>query len=215
MAFQMTNMVRYAIKGRWSNGRPVVNILDMSVQANANAPGGPFTSEIRYEWVAEKALDIADNWKDHILPTLTTAYQFEAVSWIDLNSANGSTGEVTPTGGGAAGALGADSSVPQNTLLISKIEGARSRGTRPGRWYLSGVPEAKFDNNGILDPIWVTQMDNKLEEFRQGVEDQGLTDDVWSVPVVIHEKSASAGEITKFSTSNKMGKQGRRYDGRA
>lgn len=215
MAFQMTDIVRYAINGRWSNGRPVVNILDMSVRQNPNFPPEPIIDEDRFDNVREKAIDIANNWRDHLLPNLTTAYTLENVSWVDLSSANGSTGETSPDEGPQSGALGADSSVPQNTLLITKVEGARTRGTRPGRWYLSGVPEGKIDNNGIVDPVWRTQMDNALEDFRTGIEDQGVADDVWGVPVVVHEKSATAGEITAFRTSAKIGKQGRRYDGRA
>ena len=215
MAFQMVDMVRYAITGRWSNGRPVVNILDMSVRANPSAPGWPFTDEDRSSWVEEKALDVADNWAEHVVDQLTNTYTFEGVGWVDLNSANGTTGFVAPTGGPVVGGQAAASSPPQNTLLVSKIENGRRRGTRPGRWYVSGLPEGEVDGNGIVAGNHVTGMNTRFELFRQGVEDQGIADDVWSVPVVIHESTQSAGEITRFETSTKIGKQGRRYDGRA
>lgn len=215
MPFQMNYMVRTALAGRWSNGRPVINILDMSIRINPDAPDVPWIEDDRPEFIREKCRDIADNWVDHLLPNMTNAYTFEGVGWVDLHSANGSTGFIAPTAGPANGALGADSAPPQNTLLITKLEGGRTRGTRPGRWYLSAVRDEDIDNNGIVRPIWRAQMDASLEDFRQGIEDQGITDDIWSVPVVIHEKSATAGEITSFATSQKIGKQGRRYDGRA
>lgn len=215
MAFAMTYMVRYSLLGRWSNGRPVVNILDMSVRQNPAGEGVPWIESDRATNIATKAKDIADNWVDHMIPNLTSAYTFEGVGWTDLNSANGSTGQVAPTGGPAVGALGADSQPPQATLLVTKVEGTRSRGTRPGRWYLSAVRDSDIDNNGIVSPTWRLQIDGALEDFRQGVEDQSPVDDLWSVPVVIHERTATAGEITAFVTSQKMGKQGRRYDGRA
>nr|CRY96606.1 hypothetical protein [uncultured prokaryote] len=215
MAFQMSNMVRYAIRGRWSNGRPVINILDMSVRVNPDLPDVPWGPQDRADAIEAKAGDIANNWKENLLPAMTSAYTFEDVAWVDLNSANGSTGSRTADGGGAPGGLGADSQPPQTTLLISKLEGGRTRGTRPGRWYLSAVRDQDIDNNGIVLPIWRTQINNVLEAFRTGIEDQGVTDDVWGVPVVIHEKTATAGEITKFECSQKVGKQGRRYDGRA
>lgn len=214
MPFQMTNMVRYALQGRWSNGRPVINILDMSVKL-AEPADPPGLAPTRLEMCETVALDIADNWSDHLLPYMTSAYTFEGVSWVDLDSANGSVGFKAPDGGPVVGGLGADSMPPQNTLLITKVEGTRTRGTRPGRWYLSAVRDQDVDNNGLVRPEWRAQMDIQLEEFRSGIEDQSLTDPIWSVPVVIHEASATAGEITTFSTSQKIGKQGRRYDGRA
>ena len=214
MPFQMTNMVRYALLGRWSNGRPVVNMLDMSVKLAADFdPLGIAPS--RLEMCETVALDIADNWSDHLLPYMTSAYTFEGISWVDLDSASGSVGFKAPDGGPVVGGLGADSMPPQNTLLITKVEGSRTRGTRPGRWYLSALRDQDVDNNGLVRPEWRAQMDIQLEEFRSGIEDQSVSSPIWRVPVVIHESAATAGEITTFSTSQKIGKQGRRYDGRA
>lgn len=215
MPFIMSNIVRTALLGRWSNGRPVVNILDMWVRQNPESVELPWTSNDRADHILAVAKDIADNWVEHLIPNLTSAYTFEGVSWMDLNSLNGSTGQTAPTGGPAVGALGADSQPPQATLLVTKVEGGRTRGTRPGRWYLSAVRDSDIDNNGIVRPEWRTQVNDALEQFRQGIEDQGIADDVWSVPVVVHEAAATAGEITTFEVSQKMGKQGRRYDGRA
>lgn len=216
MAFQMTGMVRTALTGRWSNGRPVVNILDMSVLPNGAVEILPGENpKTRAEGIETACRDIADNWVEHMIPNFTSAYTFEGVSWVDLDSLDGSTGFVAPTAGPVAGALGADSMPPQATLLVTKVEGGRTRGTRPGRWYLSAVRDTDIDNNGIVRPEWREQIDTALEAFRSGIEDQGINDWFFTVPVVIHESAATANEITSFTTSQKMGKQGRRYDGRA
>lgn len=217
MPFQMSNMVRFALLGQWSNGRPVLNMLDMHViiRDTEPIPPTPPTPTSRVEAIEITAGDIADNWADHLVPYMTSAYTFTGVSWVDLDSASGSTGFRAPSDGPAVGGLGGDSMPPQNTLLITKVEGSRTRGTRPGRWYLSAVRDSDIDNNGLVRPEWRTQMDLQLEKFRSGVEDQGIDNEVWTVPVVIHESAATANEITKFTTSQKIGKQGRRYDGRA
>lgn len=211
----MTNIVRYALNGRWTNGRPIVNILDMDVRTNSLPDPGGFLPE-RDEAVEEAAERLATAWQEHLLPNLSSSYGFEGVSWVDLDSESGSTGSIVPVSDyPQVGALGADAEVPQTTLLVEKQLSGRRRGTRNGRWYISGVPEMRIDNNGIVLPIWVTQMDNALSDFLGDVSKEGTADHVWTVPVVVHESAAGANRITKLKTSAKVGKQGRRYDGRA
>lgn len=94
---------------------------------------------------------VATRWQTDILPNLGNQVTITGVKFVDLNSADGPTGEgdTNPsldTEGGIGGGQ-----MPANTTFLIKKRISATRDVRPGRWYLSGVAEGTVDDTGNVN----------------------------------------------------------------
>lgn len=144
------------------NGNPIATIMDVDV-----IPG---IGRDRSDTSREVAEDAGGSWQDHIVAELSDHYVFTGTSYVDLNSEDGSTGEVPPDSGKPlAGAVGADTMAPQVQYLVHKNIDNGSRGRRSGRLYLPGVFESSVDDAGIVATDTREQYDDSFEDFKDGV----------------------------------------------
>lgn len=144
------------------NGRPIATIMDVDV-----IPG---IGRDRSDTSREVAEDAQGAWQDHIVEMLTDHYVFTGTSYVDLNTEDGSTGEVAPDGEKPIqGATAADVMAPQVQYLIHKNLDTSSRGARSGRLYLPGVFESSVDDAGIVNTDTREQFDDQFEDFKDGV----------------------------------------------
>lgn len=125
---------RFAINGTFA-AEPVVNIWDMHV----DSLGGSDRDD-NMPRVAERILD---KWCDHILPMLQNDYTFTDVSWVDLDTADGSTGAITSGADEVLPQSGTQVGSPLPASVAAKVAKVinRTRGKRNGRLYLCGLDE--------------------------------------------------------------------------
>lgn len=206
MALSVNGVVRYTIKGRWSTGRAVVNVMDMYVQ-------GAVLGSTRDDQILAVAGDIGNAWQDHIVPNVSSSYTFEGVDYLDLNGLDGIVGTVPPsTTRPVTGGQTQDSNAPNVTAIIEKQTGAGRRGTRAGRLFLTGIPDSRVNNNGVLTTEWRAQLDDVFGDFFESIDDGGIAE-VPQYPVVVHVKSQTATRVTGFATQPLIGQQKRRLRG--
>lgn len=206
MPLSVPNVVRYTIKGRWSTGRAVVNVMDMHVE-------GATVGSTRDDQIVAVAGDIGNAWQDHIVPNVSNSYTYEGIDYLDLNGTDGIVGTVPPsTTRPIVGGVGADSNAPNVTAIIEKQTGAGRRGTRAGRLFLSGIGDGRVNNNGVLTTEWRQQLDDVFADFFESIDDGGIAE-VPQYPVVVHVKSQTATRVTGFVTQPLIGQQKRRLRG--
>lgn len=167
MALVAPGICRYAINQTYG-GRPAVNIIDMQVDTT-----GEVTD--RDQACFRIAGDILNNWVDHVQGVQTSQVAFQSVSWVDLNSLNGSTGErsattdkTLPTTGTASGG-----NAPGNVAFRVNKGGTARRGERSGRMYLVGVPEEANENSAAneVNDAWIGYVNTAMADFLAGVND--------------------------------------------
>lgn len=175
MAFQWTadNVTEVAIRGHWTNGRPVVNVLH--VRREEDDP-------------AESARDVLNNWQDHVLNLLSGNYSLDGARFTDKESVDGVTGFVIPDP--AKFLVGQQPVVtlpPNNAVLIHK-EIASSVGRHAGRIYLPAERESVYDDNGLVGATALANYNTRMGTFFDGVS--GALDNEL---VVVHKRDAIAG----------------------
>lgn len=204
---------RFVVNGEYAS-RPVVNILDMDIGVGGSAVS-------RSDAIYQKAGDILNDWTENILPILDDNYLAASVSWIDLNTLDGPTGERnstdertwplvgTRTGQGMPGAMAFR--VNKNTVA--------ARGQRQGRMYLCGVQEADTDdsNPNVVAPARIAVMNTALSNFLDDInEGGGGVGDYSANLVVVHTKDGvftSASDVTALTVDTRLGTQVRRLRG--
>lgn len=137
------NVARYAVTGTVA-GRVVTNVFDMRIFN----PGATVT---RAESVEDQAGVFVNQWANDILPQMVNNYSFEQVSWVDLNSADGTVGIRTSTGTETLPQAGGSASQPMPTnvaTLVRKLT-VSSRGARKGRTYWYGANELATEDPNI------------------------------------------------------------------
>ena len=118
-------------------GQPVANILDVRIDTTGSL-------DSRLEACTECARDILSNWDDHIRISQADDLTCLSVSWVDMNSESGSTGEVTTGTGAVWPAVGGGGSAPFSAnvaVLVTKVLETGTRNRRNGRMYLCGGAE--------------------------------------------------------------------------
>lgn len=191
---------RYAMNGSYS-GQEVVNILDMHLDSEAGSGGrdGP---------CFDQAGILINQWSGDVMAHLSSGYTFESVSWIDLDSDEGSVGERTTTDTVSLPVSGAGSweAHPGNVALrINKNTVAR-RGQRQGRMYLVGYAEAGTSQAqpNMVTPSTLASLATTLESFLDNInQEEGVLspDEYTSELVVVHTK---LGQFTNFSVVDSL-----------
>ncbi len=117
--------------------RQIANILDYKISDQDVTFGRP-------EAALDQAKIIAKEWKLRFLVGQSSSLKLEKISWVDLNSLDGSTGEFQGDADiplNVVGGLTGDALTPSTAVLFTKIA-AGGRGTKSGRMYLAGLSEA-------------------------------------------------------------------------
>lgn len=209
MVMVVPNVVRYAVHQQLG-GRAVVNIVDMDVRINGVGPS-------REDAVHDVAGDLLNNWTDHILAYQCQHISALSISWVDLDSVNGSVGSrnstddnTWPDNGGTSSPIPFPGMVAMR--VIKNTTGGRQ--ARKGRMYLAGFDEGKSGTqpNQWL-PAVVSDMNTRLAGFLSGIEDAGALNVVERFPVVIHAPAGgtpNATRVTGYSVDPVMGTQRRR-----
>lgn len=209
-------IARFSVEGYYE-ANPVVNVLDINI---SDLAGGAD----REDACANVAGDLLNQWAEHVLPLLCDNYVCERVSWIDIDSLTGSTGERTSTddntwpqgGSSTAAALpGAVAArVNKNTIAV--------RGQRQGRMYICGIPEEATVANSpnTLTPEFIENLSDAMEEVRSGLEgDEIIAGGIGaytSSPNVVHTVDnvyVGKSRITRMVVAPLLGTQVRRMRG--
>jgi hypothetical protein len=154
MPYVVPGIVRYTINGRLGS-RDVANVLDYRIDTT----GG---TSSRADSAFNMAGILINEWSAEVLINLSSAYSFTSVSWVDLDSASGSTGVRTTSGAislPTAGSLTGDPLPGNVSQLVTKAT-ASQRGRRSGRLFLAGLTEADTSGNNILAArltVWETR----------------------------------------------------------
>lgn len=179
------DVCRFAVNQHWSNGRKVVNVLDMRI-FNENL------TTTRNEAIEDQAEIISNRWSVDVFAHLANNLVMETVSWVDLNSSSGSTGSVAFESGDT-GAEPTDQAYQPNTaFLVSKVIGGHARGARNGRMYLAGMHEGQSADDGSLV---ISDVQTDLDSFFGNInQDNGLTDPAYTSRLcVVHLGPKPAG----------------------
>lgn len=203
---------RYTVHGTF-NGREVANIVDQRIDTTG-------TVLDRDEQVQAIAGDILNNWSDHVLPLLTSQYTATEVSWVDLNAADGSTGERSSTDGSTWPQAGGstDPAAQGNVAYrINKVGTAR-RGQRAGRMYLCGVGESANNtaNANQVNPTVASDVSDAMQEFLEGINDDdplGGSDHEMVVIHVVNEVYQGWSAVQALECDSVFGSQRRRLRG--
>lgn len=177
-------VARFTINATYG-GENIANIVDVRIEEEGIGADRPDACE-------QQARDILHAWDDRILTFLTNDYVAQSVSWVDLDSADGSTGVVT-TGGGdtwpKAGGNTTDQPTPGNVaLLVTKVAPGGGRRTRNGRMYVAGISEALTDatNPGNVTTASLASLTAAFEGFSSDVSNTFLGEGYTSNMVVVH-----------------------------
>lgn len=197
MAFIVPGVCRYALNGR-AAGRNVVNVLDYKIDTTGSTAA-------RAQSCSDQAGILINEWADSILPILHSTYNFESVTFADLNSADGATGSRSVTsvrslplpGGGTGEAL------PSNAAgLVTKVTSS-ARGQRNGRLYLSPHGESNSIGNELRGDVradWQSRFTAFLGDTEQSDPNLGV---YTSEMVVVHiETRDPAGNPATGSSTN-------------
>lgn len=208
MALIVPNVVRCSFRGQWTNGEPVVNVLDVDIT------GGGIVS--RDEAKDATFPDLVQNWQTQMLDVFANNYTFIGMDWVDLDSEEGEVGFEPPDAGSpVVGAISTASAPPSVATIVNKICSSRTRGRRNGRWYLPLATEANIDENGAVAASTVTSVLASCNAFRSNVN-QSLPLDTRNVTIGVVSNPVEAGlpvlfmPITSFSVRPLVGTQRRR-----
>lgn len=189
------NITEIAVKGQWSNGRPVVNVFHVKREEDD---------------AAASARDLLNNWQDHIVGALSNNYTCIGAHFRDRNEVGGVVGDILadaakPRVGGSAGAA----STPNVAVLLRKL-GVFHAGQKPGRTFLPGVEEASVDEDGMLTTTFVSAMNALAAAFLSGLSGAGSNQ-----LVTVHftgptDNSGTPTDVTAFVTDPKVATQRRR-----
>lgn len=171
MALIAPDIVRYTVVSR-CGGEDIMNIVDVRLTSEIPPVGD------RDDAIHDLAGDILNNWTDHILSVQHAALTAYEVRWVDLNSADGSTGsrsstdaETWPKAGTASGGR----CMPNNVVMwaAKNLEGG-GRQSRRGRMGLGGMLE-EYTSSTSEPNTWtadaVAGINAALEDWKDGIQD--------------------------------------------
>ncbi len=201
---------RYAVN-QTIGGQDVVNILDMQVDTTGSTTG-------RSDALFNVAGDILNAWSARILVNQSNQLSALSVSWLDLNTLDGNTGERSGTSANAwpkAGSLTGTGVMPAMVSLRADKATSGGRGTKRGRIYFAGMRED--DTAPGVAMSWtstiVRDWNAGLALFLQNINDQdaaGIPFDIQRQLVVVHAGLGTFSEVTGLSANPLISTQVRR-----
>ena len=202
MPLVVPSVTRFTLHGHWTNSRPIANILDMAWDTE-----GAFGS--RNDNIVTIAEDVRNAWQDHILKFMSNNYVFDGVSWVDMDSADGSTGSIPRDTGRQTAGSSEDPAMPPSVAYNVKKFTTGGRSSRSGRWFNAGIPEGSVDEDGIISTGTQASINGHLSDFLGSVTDLGGLE-LDKAPVVIHAASATGNKIIDLKVDPLVAYQGRR-----
>lgn len=158
---------RYTLKGMIAD-RPWANIIDMEIDTTLGIGD-------RSDAIFTTAGDILNNWVEYMLPGLVPEMSFTEISWVDLNTTDGTTGQrsetseyTLPENGDSAGEFNAGSVA---FLYTKELVGA-ARNARTGRMYVAGPGTVGIEDNMLL-PNTLANRQAAANTFLANITDEG------------------------------------------
>lgn len=164
-------------------------------------PGSAWANVIDIDMLGDVSIDRAEMcllmagvlgkaWVDHIAENVVSSVTLRDVSWVDLDSATGSTGSTTdfvdvdaPQSGTNVGDM-----LARNTCYLIKKGGGSQRGARSGRWYVPGINEEEAGEVNISAER-VTQFNADLLFYLGQITDPVFDPAFSAQPVVVHTRN--------------------------
>lgn len=182
----------------------------------------------RAEAVFTQAGQILNAWCEEILPEQSSVFEFTSVSWLDLDSLDGTTGSRSSTddftlplpGGGSASGLVA------NVGVLVKKEVSAGRTARSGRAFVAGYPEnlTAGDANHIDSTVLATLQGN-WDDFLTSINEDGGGLSTYSPDLDVTHITARDGDgnptegdgihVTALQVQSLLATQRRRLRGRS
>lgn len=155
MAPTAENVVQVTFLGTMSNGRAHDNVLAFRASGLNGSPDG----------VPELVEAVRDAWQDNIVGIMALGYTFTGCRFIDLDSAEGATGEVAPDPLKTLLGPLTNPPPPNCSLLVTKVVTGAGRASRNGRMYLWVGNEGSIDAEGDFDPALLPTFQSALDGF--------------------------------------------------
>lgn len=213
MAIIAPGICRYVVHGRYG-GQEMLNIIDMQIDTTGEIVG-------RHDAISTVAGDIINNWSDHILEIVSSSYTVETLTWVDLDEADGETGIRTSTDGSSWPLPGGQSAdgFPGNTYLkVTKVLEGKNRQQRNGTLRLGAIPEGATSPgspNVVNDPGYLSLVQPALDDFLDGINDQGVFEFSRQMVVVhtVNDVFTSYSGVASLLSTNRLGTLSRRMPG--
>lgn len=111
------------------------NVVDMHIFDRSVATS-------RHDAITDQAQILADQWSADLAEHFPPALTLNAVSWVDLDTETGEIGSLD------VGESGTDNTVcfPGNVAVLVTKNVTSERGSRKGRFFVMGYPEASTDS---------------------------------------------------------------------
>lgn len=153
-----------------ANGRPWAMVLHMDIDTD--------TGDSRNAAIADQAKVLNNEWYDWIRALCNVSTNMVGTSWVDLNSADGSTGSSVATDAPAVvPAVGIATGEPYGRAVakLVKKHTVSARGRRSGRIYLPGATETQIQD-GAITSAHMTQLNTNMTAWRDAInqESSGL-----------------------------------------
>lgn len=176
-----SDTIQISMLGRWTNGRPVVNVLHFRIDAEAGSVE-----------IEDEVQDVVQNWQSQLMDNFANNYTFEGARWMDLRSLDGDTGVVPPdpaerTTGDAL----QEAADPSTSILVHKNVTA-GRSTRSGRMYLPAPPEGQIDENGVISGANLAGYNADMAAFLANTTQGGIGEAVNRHMVVLHSDGSTS-----------------------
>jgi hypothetical protein len=209
-ALVVPTVARFAVNQRMAN-REIVNILDVQVT--------PFADTARSFAVEEAAKVVLQRWSDNVRPNQSNSMLCESVSYVDLHSLVGTTGEVTQGSGAAqwplAGPRGGQA-LPTNVAALVNKSTSAGRGSKSGRLFFTGLTETDSgDSPNTLTAGAVAAITNGFSDLRAGINAYQSGQVGLLRLVVVHTSQLTPGQgtwtlVTAMSAEAELSTQSRR-----
>lgn len=162
MPLIVDGVCRYTFNGLIMD-RPFANIMDMQIDTTGSTAS-------RGDAIYDCAGNMLNAWVSYIAPRVVGECSLTSISWTDLDSLTGVTGErsstsetTLPVSGGASSATS-----PGSVSVLVTKQTQSQRGARNGRWYQTGISEdaAQGQNLGTsVRDAWQTAFDSFLTQI--------------------------------------------------
>jgi hypothetical protein len=157
---------RFAVHGTILD-RPWVNVLDMHIDSEI--------LEDRNENIEDQAKILLNEYYDEIRPEMSVSWTVEKVTFVDLDQADGITGERStgdsPRVFPAAGTQSASETVPGSVCALVSKRTTSARGKRSGRMFLPASVEGAIVGQNLTSSK-VTTLQAAMNAFLTAINQE-------------------------------------------
>jgi hypothetical protein len=189
-------IVRYTMKMVWGSSKIATNV-DINVDVSSGVG------------VRSKAIDalhgmVLPAWQNAMIPNVATDCTFVGAHWIDLDSPDGATGDLSPHAEAPTVGTRSDQMEPPNVCVLIHLNSASHRGERQGRMFFAPVRSAQVDSHGNVLAAAITGWTSQVDGFRQAVDNWTGTVDAESAAwrtVHVHKPNPSDQSTWTWSST--------------